>query len=99
MTKKWVCAALTHPAFCGVSRAHLGDVIAELADLWLARRESELRERRGAERQREAGAGPKHDLVFIDGLTVTLVFIDGLPAPWSRRKPSTGLVPARQAAC
>ncbi|MFD5887278.1 hypothetical protein ACFWHQ_15070 [Streptomyces sp. NPDC060334] len=26
-------------------------------------------------------------------------FIDGLPAPWSRRKPSTGLVPARQAAC
>ncbi|WP_159041501.1 hypothetical protein [Streptomyces sp. WM4235] len=35
------------------------------------------------------GAGPKRDLVFIDGL----------PAPWSRRKPSTGLVPARQAAC
>ncbi|MER6522402.1 hypothetical protein ABT246_36895 [Streptomyces sp. NPDC001553] len=25
------------------------------------------------------GAGPKRDLVFIDGLTVTLVFIDGLP--------------------
>ncbi|MFD5931697.1 hypothetical protein [Streptomyces sp. NPDC060333] len=45
------------------------------------------------------GAGPKRDLVFIDGLPVTLVFIDGLPARWSRRKPSTGLVPARQAAC
>ena len=56
VTKKWVRAASTHPAFGGVSRAHLGDVIKELADLWLARRESELCERRGAERQREAGA-------------------------------------------
>ncbi|MFD3475780.1 transposase family protein [Streptomyces sp. NPDC058695] len=80
MTKKWARAALTHPAFCGVSRAHLGDVIEELADLWLARRESELRERRGVERQRAAGAGPKHDLVFTDRLLVTLVHLrTGLP--------------------
>ncbi|MFF4909049.1 transposase family protein [Streptomyces sp. NPDC001260] len=80
MTKKWACAALTHPAFCGISRAHLGDLIEELADLWLARCESELRERRGAERQREAGAGPKHDLVFTDRLLVTLVHLrTGLP--------------------
>lgn len=71
---------LAHPAFCGVSRAHLGDMIEELADLWLARRESRLRERRGAERQREAGAGPKHDLVFTDRLLVTLVHLrTGLP--------------------
>ncbi|WP_329204012.1 hypothetical protein OG257_00650 [Streptomyces sp. NBC_00683] len=47
-------------------------MIEELADLWLARRESELRERRGAERQRKAGAGPKYDLVFTDRLLVTL---------------------------
>ncbi|MFD4570001.1 transposase family protein [Streptomyces sp. NPDC058467] len=80
MTKKWARAALTHPAFCGVSRAHFGGVIEELADLWLARRESELRERGGAERQREAGAGPKHDLVFTDRLVVTLVHLrTGLP--------------------
>ncbi|MFF5015138.1 transposase family protein [Streptomyces sp. NPDC001165] len=80
MTKKWARAALTPPAFCGVSHAHLGDLIEELADLWLARRESELRERRGAERQREAGAGPKHDLVFTDRLLVTLVHLrTGLP--------------------
>ena len=48
-------------------------MIEELADLWLARRESELRERRGAERQQEAGGGPEHDLVFTDRLHVTLV--------------------------
>lgn len=80
MTKKWARAVLTHPAFCGVSRAHLGDLIEELADLWLARCESELRERCGAERQREAGAGPKHDLVFTERLLVTLVHLrTGLP--------------------
>ncbi|MGW7357009.1 helix-turn-helix domain-containing protein [Streptomyces sp. NPDC054802] len=39
----------------------------------LARCESDLRERRGAERQREAGPGPEHDLVFTDGLLVTLI--------------------------
>ncbi|MFD7056257.1 transposase family protein [Streptomyces mirabilis] len=51
-----------------------------MADLWLARCESELRERRGAERQREAGAGPKHNLVFTDRLLVTLVHLrTGLP--------------------
>ncbi|MFB7919586.1 transposase family protein [Streptomyces sp. NPDC056061] len=80
MTKKWARAALTHPAFCGVSRTHLGDLIEELADPWLARCESVLRERRGAERQREAGAGPKHDLVFTDRLLVALVHLrTGLP--------------------
>ncbi|MET8629498.1 transposase family protein [Kitasatospora sp. NPDC004669] len=52
----------------------------ELADPWLARCESVLSERRGAERQREAGAGPKHDLVFTDRLLVTLVHLrTGLP--------------------
>ncbi|MFE7565614.1 transposase family protein [Streptomyces sp. NPDC057539] len=37
-------------------------------------------ERRGAERQRGAGAGPKHDLVLTDRLLVTLVHLrTGLP--------------------
>ncbi|MCX5323659.1 hypothetical protein ACWGDS_41790 [Streptomyces sp. NPDC055059] len=91
---------MTDPAFCGVSRAHLGDVIEELADLWLARRESELRERRGAERQREAGAGPKHDLVFTDRLLDTLVHLrigDGVRrglhcrgAPWAWARSRSG---------
>ncbi|MER6611536.1 transposase family protein [Streptomyces sp. NPDC000927] len=51
-----------------------------MADAWLAQCESVLRERRGAERQREAGAGPKHDLVFTDRLLVALVYLrTGLP--------------------
>ncbi|MFF5705499.1 transposase family protein [Streptomyces sp. NPDC012794] len=80
MTKKWARAALAHPAFCGISHAHLGILIEGLADPWLARCESERRERRGVERQREAGAGPKHDLVFTDRLLVTLVYLrTGLP--------------------
>ncbi|MGI5136594.1 MULTISPECIES: transposase family protein [unclassified Streptomyces] len=80
MTSAWARAALTHRAFCGLSRVHLGDLIEELADPWLARCESSLRERRGGARRREAGAGPKHDLVFTDRLLVTLVHLrTGLP--------------------
>ncbi|MEV1044070.1 transposase family protein [Streptomyces sp. NPDC049916] len=80
MTRKWARAALNHPVFCGISRTHLGDSIEELADPWLARCESQLHERRGAERQREAGAGPKHNLVFTDRVLVTLVHLrTGLP--------------------
>ncbi|WP_328665805.1 transposase [Streptomyces sp. NBC_00322] len=80
MTRKWARAALSHPAFCGVSRAHLGDLIEELADSWLAQCESALRERRGAARRRAAGAGPKYDLVFTDRVLVTLVHLrTGLP--------------------
>jgi hypothetical protein len=55
-------------------------LIEELADPWLARCESALHERRGTERQREAGAGPKYDLVFTDRVPVTLVHLrTGLP--------------------
>ncbi|MFJ2569110.1 MULTISPECIES: transposase family protein [Streptomyces] len=80
MSSQWARAALSHPAFCGISRAHLGGLIEELAGPWLARCESALRERRGAERQRDAGAGPKHDLVFTGRVLVTLVHLrTGLP--------------------
>ncbi|MGW2982940.1 transposase family protein [Streptomyces goshikiensis] len=55
-------------------------MIAELADRWLARCESELDGRCGAERQREASVDLKCDLVFTDRLLVTLVHLrDGLP--------------------
>ncbi|GAA1338361.1 transposase family protein [Streptomyces sanglieri] len=68
-------AALSHPAFCGLEHAHLGVLIEELADPWLGRCESELRERRGGERKRAAGAGPDHKLVFTDRVPVTVVHL------------------------
>lgn len=48
-------------------------MIEELAGPWLAARESELAERRGHARMRAAGAGPEHQLVFVDRVLVTLV--------------------------
>ncbi|WP_234425486.1 transposase [Streptomyces kebangsaanensis] len=66
---------MSHPAFCGLSRAHLGGLIEELATPWTARCESALRERRGGERKRAAGAGPHHHLVFTDCVLVTLAVL------------------------
>ncbi|MFF1834778.1 transposase family protein [Streptomyces sp. NPDC058231] len=55
-------------------------MLEELAPRWEAARESALRERRGGDRRRSAGAGPKRRLVFIDRLLVTLVHLRlGLP--------------------
>jgi len=48
-------------------------LIEELARPWAAARESELVERRGHARMRAAGAGPDHQLVFVDRVLVTLV--------------------------
>ncbi|MBL3671224.1 transposase [Streptomyces sp. M2CJ-2] len=75
MTKEWARAALSHPAFTGISRAHLGGLIEELAGPWTARCESALHERHGGNRRRRPGAGPKHDLVFTDRVLVTLVHL------------------------
>jgi hypothetical protein len=69
----WARAALVHPVFTGVTRQHLSELIEELADPWMALQESCLRERRGHDRLRAAGAGPDHDLVFVDRVIVTLV--------------------------
>jgi DDE superfamily endonuclease/Helix-turn-helix of DDE superfamily endonuclease len=66
---------LSHSAFIGITRKHLGRVIAEIAGPWQARRQAELRERRGAARQRAEGAGRKPDLVFTDQVLVTLVVL------------------------
>ncbi|MFI9630187.1 transposase family protein [Streptomyces sp. NPDC052042] len=76
----WARAACSHPALSGVSRAHFGGLLEELAPKWEAARESALRERRGGDRRRAAGAGPKQRLVFIDRLLITLVHLRlGLP--------------------
>src|SRR5712691_6811617 len=44
--RSWARAALSHSAFTGISRHHLGGVVAELAGPWQARRESDLRRHR-----------------------------------------------------
>ncbi|MGW0855095.1 transposase family protein [Streptomyces sp. NPDC002690] len=66
---------MSQPAFCGLSRQHLGDLIAELAPRWVARCESGRHKRREGDRRREAGAGPKYELVFTERLLVTLVHL------------------------
>ncbi|MGY0070564.1 helix-turn-helix domain-containing protein [Streptomyces sp. QTS137] len=64
----------------GVSRAHFGELLEELAPRWAAARESAPRKRRGGERRRAAGAGRKQKLVFTDRLPATLVHLRlGLP--------------------
>ena len=66
---------MSHSAFTGISRHHLGQVVAELAGPWQARRESDLRSRRGRDRLRAEGAGRGHDLVFTDRVLVTLAVL------------------------
>lgn len=79
-TSGWARAALAQPVFTGVSRQHLAELIEELAGPWLALRDGALAERRGHDRLRAAGAGPGHDLVFVDRVIVTLVVLRcGLP--------------------
>jgi hypothetical protein len=68
-------AAMSHFAFCGLSREHLGELVAELAPRWEARCESERSQRRCGDRRRRAGAGPKYELAFADRLLVTLVYL------------------------
>ncbi|MEV6734053.1 transposase family protein [Streptomyces sp. NPDC051364] len=66
---------MSHPAFCGLSRQHLGELAAELVPRWVARCESGEHGQREDDRRREAGAGPKYELVFIDRHLVILVHL------------------------
>ncbi|MFE2972731.1 IS5/IS1182 family transposase [Streptomyces sp. NPDC059340] len=66
---------MSHPAFCGISGLRLGELAAELGPRWEARCESGRHERREGVRLREAEAGPKYGLVFVDRLLVTLVHL------------------------
>src|SRR5215470_5724641 len=71
----WARAALSHRICTGIPRRRLGKLIEELAPAWLARQESRLRERRGHDRLRAAGAGPGHELPFTDRMIATLVIL------------------------
>jgi hypothetical protein len=63
---------LSHPAFTGISRAHLADLIEELSGPWVPQAaRSAPHHRRGRKRKRQAGAGPKHELLFTDRVVVT----------------------------
>jgi hypothetical protein len=67
--------ALSQRIFTGLSPRRLGKLVAGLADVWMAAEEGRLRERRGHDRLRAPGAGPDHDLVFVDRVVVTLVVL------------------------
>jgi len=71
----WARTALSHRICTGIPRRRLGKLIVELAGPWVAGQDSHLRERRGHDRQRAAGAGPDHQLVFTDRVVATLVIL------------------------
>jgi hypothetical protein len=66
---------LSHRICTGPPRRRLGKLIEEPADAWPAQQEGRLRERRGRDRLRAAGAGPDHELVFTDRVIATLVIL------------------------
>jgi hypothetical protein len=77
---KWARAAFAHCAFTGISRNHLGLLLAELRPAWRAAHDGRLHARRGRNRQRAAGAGRRPQLEFTDRLLVTLVHLRlGIP--------------------
>jgi hypothetical protein len=77
---KWARAAFAHSAFTGISRKHLGLLLAELRPAWRAAHEGRLHARRGRQRQRAAGAGRRPRLTFADRVLVTLAHLRlGLP--------------------
>ncbi|MCZ9352526.1 transposase [Streptomyces mutabilis] len=68
-------AVLAHRLFTGISREHLAGLVEELAAPWEAGLESRRHAARGGVRKRAAGAGARHQLVFIDRLVATLIHL------------------------
>ncbi|MFE7244677.1 transposase family protein [Streptomyces sp. NPDC057580] len=66
---------MSPPVLCGLARQHLGELIEELAPRWEARCESGRHQRRRGNRRRQAGAGPRCELVFTDRVLITLVHL------------------------
>jgi Rhodopirellula transposase DDE domain/Helix-turn-helix of DDE superfamily endonuclease len=66
---------LSHPALTGMSRRHLDDLVAELAGPQKAQREQSRHQRRGAERRRAAGAGPRPKLTNADRILATVLYL------------------------
>ncbi|MFJ9096839.1 transposase family protein [Streptomyces globisporus] len=68
-------AVLAHRLFTGISRHHLACLVAELAVPWQAGLEGRRHAVRGGVRKRAAGAGARHQLVFVDRLVATLIHL------------------------
>ncbi|MFB7293208.1 transposase family protein [Actinacidiphila glaucinigra] len=68
-------AVLAHQAFTGISRHHLVSLVEELAGPWQAAVEGRRHGTRGGARKRAAGAGARHQLVFVDRLVATLIHL------------------------
>jgi hypothetical protein len=68
-------AVLAHRLFTRTSRRHLACLIEELAQPWQAGVEGRRHEARGRPRRRAAGAGARHQLVFVDRLVATLIHL------------------------
>jgi hypothetical protein len=66
---------LSHPALTGMSRRHLDDLIAERAEPQEAQREQARHQRRGTERRRAAGAGPRPKLISADKILATVLYL------------------------
>jgi hypothetical protein len=73
---RWARTALSHRICTGIPRRRLAKLITELAAPWQAQQESKLRARRGGrDRFRAEGAGPDHELPFVDRVIATLVIL------------------------
>jgi DDE family transposase/DDE superfamily endonuclease len=68
-------ATLSHPALTGMSRQQLDELIAELAGPQEAQREQARHQRRGTERRRAAGAGPRPKLTNADRILATVLYL------------------------
>jgi transposase len=66
---------LSHPALTGMPRQHLDKLVADLAGPQKARHEQSRHERRGTERRRAAGAGPRPKLTDADRILVTVLYL------------------------
>jgi hypothetical protein len=65
---------LRHPDLTGMSRDQLEDMIRELAEPQAEQREQARQARRGTERRRAAGAGPKDKLPPADRILATILY-------------------------
>ncbi|MFI1972566.1 transposase family protein [Streptomyces cinnamoneus] len=68
-------AVLAHRLFTGLSRRHFACLVEELAVPWQAGLGGRRHAARGGARKRAAGAGARHQLVFVDRLVATLIHL------------------------
>ena len=78
----WDRETLADAALTGLSRQALGDLIAALDGPWSTQREQALRQRRGGDRRRAAGAGARPRLDLAGRVLATLLHLRlSLPQP------------------